>query len=62
VSELRSDSTEAAIAPIASQSADWTILVVDDEPGIAYRVRAEIGKATLRDGLVFFRNSCLAII
>jgi hypothetical protein len=22
------------IAPIASQSADWTILVVDDEPGI----------------------------
>ena len=27
------------IAPIASQSADWTILVVDDEPGILEFIR-----------------------
>jgi two-component system, cell cycle sensor histidine kinase and response regulator CckA len=28
-----------AIAPVASQSADWTILVVDDEPGILEVIR-----------------------
>src|ERR1700758_3806731 len=27
------------IAPVASQSADWTILVVDDEPGILEVIR-----------------------
>lgn len=29
----------AVIAPIASESADWTILVVDDEPGILELIR-----------------------
>jgi len=33
------------IAPIAGQSADWTILVVDDEPGILELIRRVLKEA-----------------
>jgi two-component system, cell cycle sensor histidine kinase and response regulator CckA len=35
----------SGIAPITGQSADWTILVVDDEPGILELIRRVLGQA-----------------